>query len=133
MNAMNRHLTSIRPVDGGVAALAGLGIPLICTFLMQSLFVWGVPFAYEAAFVLATGAIVVYLSCQYQKPQCRGLLAIIYILLPFGFIIDAAIHLNLHSYTYDHNMLPFEIVYFLILALLPFSLGSFVGRSITEK
>ena len=62
-----------------------------------------------------------------------GKLFLLYFLLPFGVVIDAVIHLNLHNYIYDRNMLPFEILYFLIITPFPIVIGRFIGKKLGSE
>jgi len=112
--------------------ITGLSLPLLCTFLTQLIFVWGKSFSYEAALFIAYGGVVGLLAYQDQNLD-SGKLFLMYLLLPFGVIIDATIHLNLHNYTYDRNMLPFEILYFLIITPIPIVLGKYVGKKLGIK
>lgn len=115
-----------------IVLIAGLILPFLCTFLTQLIFVWGKSFSYVVALFLVYGGVSGLLSYQNQNLD-SGKLFLMYLLLPFGVIIDAAIHLDLHNYTYDRNLLPFEILYFLIITPLPIVIGKFIGKKLGGK
>jgi len=125
-------LHDIKKHQNFIIVIAGLSLPLMCTFLTQLTYVWGKSFSYEAAMFITYGGLVGLLAYTDQNLD-SGKLFLMYLLLPFGVIIDAAIHLNLHNYTYDRNMLPFEILYFLIITPIPIVIGKYIGRQLGLK
>lgn len=123
---------TIKRYESLIIVTAGLSVPLLCTFLTQLLFIWGKSFSYEATLFIVYGGITGLLS--YQNPEIdSGKFFLMYLLLPFGIIIDAVIHLNLRDYIYDRNMLPFEILYFLIITPIPIIIGKSVGKKLGLK
>lgn len=123
---------TIKQHESLIIFVAGLSLPLLCTLLTQLLFVWGKSFSYEVALFITYGGVSGLLAHQNQNLD-SGKLFLLYMLLPFGVIIDAIIHLNLHNYTYDRNMLPFEILYFLIIAPIPIIIGRLIGKKLALK
>jgi len=123
---------TIKQHESLIIFTAGLSLPLLCTFLTQLIFIWGKSFSYEITLFIAYGGVAGLLAHRNQNLD-SGKLFLMYLLLPFGVIIDATIHLNLHNYTYDRNMLPFEILYFLIITPIPIVMGKFVGKKLGLK
>jgi len=78
---------------------------------------------------MAAGALAGYLN---PRSPWFSLLAI-FLLLPVRAFVDESIHLNLHGYVYDRNMLPFEIIYFQFTVLVPLILGSELGRRMPRR
>ena len=123
---------TIKKHEGLIIVVSGLSLPLLCTFLIQLLYVWGKPFSYEIALFIMYGGIVGLLTYRNVNID-SGKLFLLYFLLPIGVVIDATIHLNLHNYVYDRNLLPFEILYFLIITPIPIFFGKFVGKKLGQK
>jgi hypothetical protein len=124
---LHRNKVSVIASERLTVPVIGIAIPFACTFVAQLFFIWGKHFAYEGLAILAYGVAGIFVGRQRpQSPWSK--LFTIYALLPVGMIVDATIHLNLHNYTYDRNMLPLEIIYFAVIAVLPLVLGSFIGR-----
>ncbi len=124
--------TPLTFIDIGVVLLAGIGIPLARSNVARLALFTGVPFTYELVFVLVMGAAAAYIGYRFRFAQRAGLLTCIYVLLPFGIGAEATIHVGLNQFTFDRNTLPLDILYFLILALLPLTLGTAVGRHIAR-
>ena len=123
---------TIKHHESLIIFIMGLSLPLMCTFMTQLIFVWGKSFSYEIALFVAYGGVAGLLAYQNMNLD-SGKLFLMYLLLPFGVIIDATIHLNLHNYTYDRNLLPFEILYFLIVTPIPIVFGRYVGKKLGLK
>ena len=121
---------AIRALNRVAIGLVGLGLPFFCTFATQLFFLWRTYLGYEAVAVIAYAAAGILVARS--APSFWPRLIAIYLLLPVGVVVDIAIHLNLRDYFYQRNMLPFEILYFLLLVPLPLFLGGLAGRRLSR-
>lgn len=112
--------------------LVGLVLPVLSTLLTQMFYLFETDFGSLIIFFL------VYLCAGYVAAPKRGdtingRMKIVYCVLPIGVILDASLHINLHDYLYDRNLLPFEIIFFMIIAPLPLWIGFFIRKIISKK
>ena len=103
----------------------GAMVPLVTTFIAQ----WfrAYPGGYVPAFVFLCGCVGFILGVLNSRPA-KPRLHCAFFSVPFGVVIDAEVHLNLHGYVYDHNLLPFEAVFLMIIAALPLYGAGWLGR-----
>jgi hypothetical protein len=103
-----------------VAVGIGLALPFLATLADQLLF----PKFHHYLKILA----VVYLfagalmGAIHRAGPWNWVIAV-YALLPFGAFVDESIHLNLNGEVYDRNMIPFEILVFMVVAPVPLIVG----------
>lgn len=108
---------------------AGLFAPLIATSLARitGLFNTGWQFLIIG---LVYGGIAFYITVRSQN-RFVARLAIIYAMIPFGVILDAAFDFFIHHY--DRNLWPIEVVISLLFLLFPLALGALAGRFVARR